>query len=140
MSVLEERDAYLKSPYFEKHEYGDFTPFYVTVTILTILAVILFVLNIALGCCSRYSGYWNDRHTGKSRALSFQPKNPTYFFDIGNRWIVSLWTATPHNQPALDYTELETISVPNTEVVYEAQAPPQSEVQYLDLRKRESDI
>lgn len=71
MSVLEERDEYLKSPYFEKHEYGDFTPFYVTVSILTILGVTLFVLNIALGCCSRYSGYWNDRHTGKSHIICF---------------------------------------------------------------------
>lgn len=74
MSVLEERDAYLRSPYFEKHEYGDFTPFYVTVTILTIIGVALFVLNIALGCCSRYSGYWNDRHTGKVTLYNFVAK------------------------------------------------------------------
>lgn len=62
--VFDERDAYLKSPYFKKHEYGDFTPFYITVTICAVIGVSIFVLNIVLGCCSRYSGYWNDRHTG----------------------------------------------------------------------------
>lgn len=68
MSVLDEyeRKAYLQSPYFTKHEYGDFTPFYITVAVCTVLATILFVINIVLGCCSRYSGYWNDRHTGKN--------------------------------------------------------------------------
>lgn len=29
---------------------------------------------------------------------------------IGNRWIVSLWTATPHQNPPLDLTELEDVS------------------------------
>lgn len=28
---------------------------------------------------------------------------------IGNRWLVSIWTATPHAQPPLDVTELEEI-------------------------------
>lgn len=30
---------------------------------------------------------------------------------LGNRWIVSLWTATPHKQPSLDYTELEYVQI-----------------------------
>ncbi|KAJ8950632.1 hypothetical protein NQ318_010831 [Aromia moschata] len=92
-SVIEERYAYLKSPYFKKHEYSDFKPFYIAIAICTVIGFSLFILNIVLGCCSRYSGYWNDKHTG-------------------NRWIVSLWTSTPHKQPALDYTELEEIHVP----------------------------
>lgn len=67
MSVLESRDDFRQNPYFaNKTEYGDFTPFYITVTICTILGVSLFVLNIVLGCCSRYSEYWNDRHTGNT--------------------------------------------------------------------------
>lgn len=65
MSVLEERDDYLKNPYFQKREYGDFTPFYITITICTILAAVLFIINIVLGCCSRHSEYWNERHTGR---------------------------------------------------------------------------
>jgi hypothetical protein len=69
MSVFDDRDAYKSNPYFQKSEYGDFTPFYITVTICTILGVSIFILNIVLGCCSRYSDYWNDRHTGKE---SFQ--------------------------------------------------------------------
>ncbi|KAG5872920.1 hypothetical protein JTB14_031078 [Gonioctena quinquepunctata] len=86
--------------------------------------ITLFLLNIILGCCSKYSGYWNDRHTG-------------------NRWIVSLWTATPHQQPALDYTELQDISVPSVprqHVIYHhpPETPPPQE--FLELKKRESDI
>lgn len=140
-SVLDEseRKAYLQSPYFKKHEYGDFTPFYVTVAICTILAFILFVINVVLGCCSRYSEYWNDRHTG-------------------NRWIVSLWTSTPHKQPPLDLKELADSDLIPQKVVYETPAeytdveyghPHHSQVQYsarqpveyLELQqKRESDI
>lgn len=64
--------------------------------------------------------------------------------NTGNRWIVSFWTATPHRQPSLDYTELQSIStggVPQTQVVYEAQLPEQRpELQYLELKKRESEI
>lgn len=64
---------------------------------------------------------------------------------IGNRWLVSLWTTTPHNQPALDYTELQDIQVVHQQqVVYhhppttEPTPPPQ--LQYLELKKKESDI
>lgn len=43
---------------------GNFTPFYIAITICTIIGFALFVINIALGCCSNYSEYWKDRHTG----------------------------------------------------------------------------
>lgn len=67
-----------------------------------------------------------------------------FIFISGNRWLVSLWTATPHNQPSLDYTELQDIQVVHQQqVVYHHPPtapvdPPQ--VQYLELKKRESDI
>lgn len=66
MSVLDDRERtqYLESPYFKKQEYGDFAPFYITITICTILFFIIIIANIVLGCCSKYSEYWNDRHTG----------------------------------------------------------------------------
>lgn len=110
-------------PYFtfQTPEYN-FEKFHIVIAVCTLIGAILFILNIALGCCSRYSEYWNDPHTG-------------------NRWIISLWTATPHRQPPLDYTELQTISIPQTQVVYEAQIPePRQELQYLELKKRESEI
>jgi len=99
MSVLDinERYAYLESPYYKGPEYSDFTPFYVTIAVCTVLGISIFALNIILGCCSKYSDYWNDRHTG-------------------NRWLISLWTATPHNQPALDYSELDPSVVPQVVV------------------------
>lgn len=64
-------------------------------------------------------------------------------FTIGNRWIVSLWTATPHNQPSLDYTELQEITVPQqSQVLYHHPTAPQQaeKVEYHELKKRESDI
>lgn len=49
---------------FEK-EIGDFTPFYATITICTLLGGFLFILNIVFGCCSSYREYWADGNTGK---------------------------------------------------------------------------
>lgn len=121
-AVFDDREAYRESPYFKKHEYGDFTPFYIAVTICTVIGLTIFILNIVLGCCSRYSGYWNDRHTG-------------------NRWIASLWTATPHQQPALDYTELQDIYVPPQQQAFYHHPPtPPPPIQFQELKKKESDI
>lgn len=60
----------------------------------------------------------------------------------GNRWLVSLWTATPHKQPPLDYTELQDIQiVDQQQVVYHhPPATPVPQLEYLELKKRESDI
>lgn len=66
MSTVEERTAYLDNPFFEKHIYGDFTPFYITIAICTIFGVFLFALNLICGCCSKHRYYWNDRFTGLS--------------------------------------------------------------------------
>lgn len=74
----------------------------------------------------------------------------------GNRWIVSLWTATPKNQPALDYTELDPDYIPQnisyiprpqhteyTDIeVGEEDYPQPIEVpgEHFPMQKRESDI
>jgi hypothetical protein len=52
-------------PRLREKIFGDFTAFYVTVTICTVLGAFLFLLNIALCCCSRYKKYWQDSNTGK---------------------------------------------------------------------------
>lgn len=90
-STIEERTAYLNNPFFTKHPYGDFSPFYITIGICTVLGFFIFALNIFIGCCSKHKHYWQDRHTG-------------------NRWLVSIWSATPHRQPPLDLTELEDVT------------------------------
>ena len=97
--IFENKDAYLQNTYFQHHkrEFGDYTSFYITVTVCALLFTFLIAINIVLGCCSRHSTYWADRHTG-------------------NRWLVSLWTATPHNQPSLDYTELNWVQTHKPEV------------------------
>ncbi|XP_043585986.1 uncharacterized protein LOC122569265 isoform X2 [Bombus pyrosoma] len=88
MSILDEREDYLKNPYFVKHEYGDFTPFYVTVTICSFIFAFLCILNIGFCWCSRHRNYWQSPHTG-------------------NRWIQPLWTVLPHKTPPLDLSEIE---------------------------------
>lgn len=56
---------------------------------------------------------------------------------IGNRWILPIWTKTPHNQPPLDYTELEKCPVPPQQVFDTAEVP----LEYMELtHKKESDL
>ncbi|CAH2104043.1 unnamed protein product [Euphydryas editha] len=118
---------------------GDFTPFYIVIAISAVILGALIILNVVC-CCSRYSDYWLDRHTG-------------------NRWIVSIWSATPHKQPPLDFTELESqyqevkydhpyhseeyqdLHRPGSEVPASiSRQPLTSSQEYLELHKRESDI
>lgn len=92
MSTIEdERKAYINNPYFTGPIYGSYKPFYVTIAICTVVLGSIIVLNIILGCCSKHRKYWQDRHTG-------------------NRWLVSIWSSTPHKQPPLDFTELKDAS------------------------------
>ncbi|KAG7313176.1 hypothetical protein JYU34_000269 [Plutella xylostella] len=119
-------------------EVGDFTPFYITIAICSVILGSILILNF-ICCCSRYSEYWLDRHTG-------------------NRWIVSIWSSTPHKQPPLDFTELESqygniqlVHPPHTEYLASrhreddvppslSQQPLTSSQEYLELHKCESDI
>ncbi|XP_061391165.1 uncharacterized protein LOC133326553 isoform X2 [Musca vetustissima] len=91
MSTIDEREAYKNNPYFTGHIYGNFSPFYVTIAVCTVLLSAIILINVILGCCSKHRKYWQDRHTG-------------------NRWLVSIWSATPHKQPPLDLTELKDAS------------------------------
>lgn len=73
---------------------------------------------------------------------------------LGNRWILPIWTKTPHLQPPLDLTELndEYIPPPVTEPYYiypdnysdfEIQQP-QTDQQYIEMqlgkKSKESDL
>lgn len=64
MTTIEERSEYLKNPFFEKHIYGDWSPFYKTITVCMVFIVVLLVLNLLFGCVSKYKDYWQDRNTG----------------------------------------------------------------------------
>lgn len=66
MSILDNRDDYKKNPYFKPEDviYSDYTAFYVVISICSILAGFLIILNIAFCYCSQYRNYWKDRHTG----------------------------------------------------------------------------
>lgn len=74
MSILDEREEYLKNPFFKEHEYGDFTPFYVTIAFCAVLGGFLFILNIVFCWCSRHREYWQNRHSGESDIPPVQPK------------------------------------------------------------------
>ncbi|XP_078041349.1 wurmchen 1 transmembrane protein [Augochlora pura] len=127
MSILDEREDYLKNPFFVKHEYGDFTPFYVTVTICSLVFVILCILNIGFCFCSRHRDYWQSPFTG-------------------NRWIQPLFTVLPHKSPPLDISELEPgrIIQPEKQILQyhnpkSLGSAPQSQ-EYMEMQKRESEI
>lgn len=126
--LVPENDTYKElNPLVSK--LGDFTPFYIAIAICTVILGCIIILNVVC-CCSRYSDYWLDRHTG-------------------NRWLVSIWSATPHKQPPLDYTELSDGWVAaRTRSPAEGRFGPTSvslqpltaSRERLDLHKRESDI
>uniref|UniRef100_A0A336LSN1 CSON003220 protein n=1 Tax=Culicoides sonorensis TaxID=179676 RepID=A0A336LSN1_CULSO len=90
MSTVEERLAYLNNPIKTPPLIGDYTPFYVTIAICTVFGAFLIALNVICACCSKNKDYWQDKHTG-------------------NRWIWfgPFWTATPHEQPPCDLSELK---------------------------------
>ncbi|KAF6204632.1 hypothetical protein GE061_018792 [Apolygus lucorum] len=120
-----DRNAYLKNPLSRSHlEKGDFTPFYVTITICTLIGFALILLNVFFCWCSKHKYYWQDPNTG-------------------NRWILPIWTQTPYKQPPLDLTELEAVAAnhASTRVVYEtSEIPEHPDSQYIELHKRESDL
>lgn len=51
------------NPILSKVGDGDFTPFYIVIAISAVVLGALIILNVVC-CCSRYSDYWLDRHTG----------------------------------------------------------------------------
>lgn len=121
MSVIlsDPGNEYMKNPLYKDREFGDFTAFYVTVSICTIFALILFVINIFFCWCSEHRHYWIDSNTG-------------------NRWILPIWVKTPHKQPPLDLSELEEgyRGLQTTYTTTEVEIPEE----YVELHKRESDL
>lgn len=164
MSVSNNDDPneYMRNPFFVKNTAGDFTPFYTAIGICTVLGVALILLNIFFCCCSKHKHYWQDSNTGSKYfhhifhcALTVHNGCVFLFipfflshvwnlcvFWIGNRWILPIWSKTPHLQPPLDYTELDKSWLPapvefvEPEYSYEERLP----AVYLELQKRESDI
>uniref|UniRef100_A0A2M4CU42 Putative conserved plasma membrane protein n=1 Tax=Anopheles darlingi TaxID=43151 RepID=A0A2M4CU42_ANODA len=143
MSTIEERTAYLENPDGKQNIYGNFNPFYVTIAICTVFGVFIIALNINDRNDPKHKSYWQDRNTG-------------------NRWLISIWSGTPHKQPPLDLTELKDASFfqphnPDVERPVEytvshqrpqynpapaRSGPPQGyhREEYVELQKRESDI
>lgn len=62
--VLDDRDDYLKNPFFSGFEPGDYTPFYTAIAICTVLGVGIILLNVFFCCCSKHKDYWQDSNTG----------------------------------------------------------------------------
>ncbi|XP_014487943.1 PREDICTED: uncharacterized protein LOC106751554 [Dinoponera quadriceps] len=127
--ILDERGQFANNPYFRGYEYGDYTPFYVTVAFCAVLGGVLFILNIVFCWCSRHREYWQDRNTG-------------------NRWIQPMWTVLPHKTPPLDLSELESRIIKYPQVRHEIVQQEDPEFhgisphpqEYMEMHKRESDI
>lgn len=118
--VLDDPYEFKKNPLYSKREFGDFTPFYVTITVCTVLGFALILLNVFFCWCSKHKYYWQDSNTG-------------------NRWISPVWTRTPYKQPPLDISEFELQGIEVHEV-FEARVGQQQNEEYLELHKRESDL
>ena len=55
--------------YNQGHIHDNYTGFYVGIGLCLVLALLLLVLNVALGCCSPWRTYWNSRNTGNRLIL-----------------------------------------------------------------------
>uniref|UniRef100_A0A1B6M951 Uncharacterized protein n=1 Tax=Graphocephala atropunctata TaxID=36148 RepID=A0A1B6M951_9HEMI len=114
--LLDDPEEFKRNPLYKDHIYGDFAPFYITISICTILALALFILNIFFCWCSSHRQYWKDS-------------------DTGNRWLLPVWVKLPYKQPPLDLSELEAgYSAPRP--VYQSEVPEE----FVELHKRESDL
>ncbi|KAI8041589.1 hypothetical protein M5D96_005854, partial [Drosophila gunungcola] len=127
----EERKAYEKNPYFTGHIYGNFSPFYVTIAICTVVLGTIIILNIILGCCSKHRKYWQDRHTG-------------------NRWLPTTHQQVFPDDVVIGVDDLEPVHSAHHHHQQQHQRPPRPEgrtlhqqrqrEEYVELQKRESDI
>uniref|UniRef100_A0A0A9WBC9 GABA permease n=1 Tax=Lygus hesperus TaxID=30085 RepID=A0A0A9WBC9_LYGHE len=74
-----DRTAYMKNPLSRSHlEKGDFTPFYVTITICTLIGFALILLNVS------FAGAPNTSITGKT-----QTQATGGFFQFGRKLLTS---------------------------------------------------
>lgn len=71
------------NPYNTQRLPGDYSPFYITIAVCTVVFAVILILNIVCCCSEKYKKYWQDPHTG-------------------NRWIFTIWVSSPKYQPPLD--------------------------------------
>ncbi|XP_076057060.1 wurmchen 1 transmembrane protein isoform X2 [Oratosquilla oratoria] len=59
-----------------KPEYFNYTPFYVVISICTILAAVLLLVNWICCCCHEHQKYWSDPDTGNRFAAFIFVRKP----------------------------------------------------------------
>lgn len=147
MSTLEEREEFRYNPlmYLTPKLYGDYSPFYITITVFTIFGIFLILINAICGCCSNNREYWCGKHTG-------------------NKWLFfgSFWTATPRHHPPADLSELKDKAIydaydyaekgntaeysvlgrdsPPSQPRQPLVEPKTKPMEYVEMRSRESEI
>jgi hypothetical protein len=62
--------------YNQSLRHSDYTYFYAGILICFLIAAILVVYNIVLGCCSPWKKYWNSNNTGNRLILPLFIKPP----------------------------------------------------------------
>ena len=50
--------------YNQEKLHSDYTGFYVGISICTLVALLLILFNVIMGCCSPYKKYWMNHNTG----------------------------------------------------------------------------
>jgi hypothetical protein len=129
MSTIEEREEYLRNPFFTKHIY------------------VLFALNIIFGCCSKYKEYWEDRHTGNRWLASIWSVSPHKQPPLDLSELKDVTIEFPSAYPVevehpIHYTESQhkvRRLKPNLDRQVEYHKG-QSREEFVELHKRESEI
>lgn len=62
--VLDDKTEFMKNPLYDQHEPSDYRPFYATLSVCTVLAIVLLVLNLFFCCFSKHRHYWRSSETG----------------------------------------------------------------------------
>lgn len=68
-SAVEGREYDYHPDYNQEVLHSDYTGFYTGILLLLVFAVGLLVLNLVCACCSPWSKYWREIHTGNRLIL-----------------------------------------------------------------------
>jgi cytosine/uracil/thiamine/allantoin permease len=68
-SAVEGHEYDYNPAYNQERAHADYTYFYAGILVCAIVALLLVVVNVVLGCCSPWKKYWGNRYSGNRLAL-----------------------------------------------------------------------
>ena len=75
-SAVEGPEPNYNPDYNQDVAHSDYGLFYAGIAVCTLIAVLLILLNVVLGCCSPWEKYWNSSNTGNRIVLPLFIKPP----------------------------------------------------------------